>query len=271
MKTDNDTYEILWIRHGESMGNEDEAAYTRDGGDPGVELTDTGWRQAISLGKFLKQYLHDIGDKKYPHIFVGEFTRHEQTLSGILHGIGNNSFSDTPSINPDSRLNEQSFGVLPYMIDKDGDFEQISLEFSRIVREGNMYSARPTHGESRRDAEGFIKSFIDGTLKRDMKEGNKRIIIITSGAVINAATKSWFHLPMKAWNDGTLKNPNNCDIRSFKGKSKDWSVTKIYDGPNANPVNENIIEGIKHLSLDTLPKVPSHILESLNLIDNEPE
>ena len=255
-------YEILWVRHGESQGNVDPQAYANDG-DPQVELTEEGWKQAVRAGRFLGAYLQDQGIKEWPHIFLGEFIRHQQTLSGLIQGMKDAGFEGEPEIYPDSRLNEQSFGVLPYMQGKEGDFEQLSKTYSKTVRDDAPYSARPLHGESRRDTEAFVKQFIDGTLKRDMEEGKNPVLIVTSGAVINAAVKSWFHLPMKAWDEASLQNPGNCDIRRISGTPKDWSVTKIYDGVSGAPCHENVIEGIERLTAATLPPVPGKILSEL--------
>jgi len=46
---------ILLIRHGQSRGNVDEAAYITEG-DHKVGLCDLGWKQAIAAGGFLKSY-----------------------------------------------------------------------------------------------------------------------------------------------------------------------------------------------------------------------
>ncbi len=158
----------------------------------------------------------------------------------------------------DSRLNEQSFGVLPFMIGKDGEYESISAEYSKQVRNTNPFSASALHGESARDASGHIKNFIDGTLKRDMEEGHKRIVIVTSGRVMQTALMNWFHLPSESIESGQLKNPNNCDIISISGSPKNWEATKIYDGPSAQGCEIDYIEGIEPLSI---PPVPENIAD----------
>lgn len=258
MKTETeDFYEILWIRHGLSEGNQDDLAYKK--GDPLVQLTDEGWRQGIRAGRFLAQHFAQSDVKEWPLFFVGEFDRHKQTLSAILYGM-ESAFEGKPLIHGDSRLNEQSFGVLPYLLEQEGDFETLTRQYSKQVREGNFLSARPTHGESPRDTGAHIKSFIDGTLKRDMEQGHRHIVIVTSGRVMDMATLNWFHLPSKALEEGRLKGPNNCDILSFAGSPKNWAVTKIWDGPSATPRHENIIAGINPISFEVLPQLPSHIL-----------
>ncbi len=249
--TQDDYYEIIWIRHGESEGNENPEAYQE--GDPKVALTDEGVRQGIRAGRFLGDYLGDDVDDV---LFVsGEFMRHRQTYGAIWKGMGQEG---DPPARFDSRLNEQSFGVLPFMIGKDGEYESISAEYSKQVRNTNPFSASALHGESARDASGHIKNFIDGTLKRDMEEGHKRIVIVTSGRVMQTALMNWFHLPSESIESGQLKNPNNCDIISISGSPKNWEATKIYDGPSAQGCEIDYIEGIEPLSI---PPVPENIAD----------
>tara|TARA_R110001592_G_scaffold3525_31_gene20189 strand:+ start:5853 stop:6680 length:828 start_codon:yes stop_codon:yes gene_type:complete len=250
-KNDN-IFEILWIRHGESQGNENPEMYQL--GDPQVALTDEGIRQGIRAGVFLAEYLEDTGNAQDDPLFVaGEFMRHRQTYGAIWQGMG---MDGAPPERFDSRLNEQSFGVLPFMIGKDGDYETLSRAYSKQVRDVNPFSASALHGESARDTSAHIKSFIDGTLKRDMDEGHKRIVVITSGRVIQTALMNWFHLPSDSIENGQLKNPDNTDIISIRGTQKDWTATKIYDGPSGQACAIDYIDGIEPLSI---PPVPDHI------------
>ena len=252
-----DFYEIIWVRHGQSEGNENPEAYQE--GDPNVHLTDEGVRQAIRAGRYLGEYLCDDVDDV---LFVsGEFMRHRQTYGALWKGMGQDG---SPPERFDARLNEQSFGVLPFMIGQDGDYENLSREYSKRVRDANPFSASALHGESARDASGHIKSFIDGTLKRDMEEGHHRIVVVTSGRVIQTALMNWFHLPSEAIENGQLKNPENCDIISISGSPKNWSATKLYDGPSATAQDIDYIEGIEPLSI---PEIPDHIAEEPEFAD----
>lgn len=249
MMKNEDTYELLWMRHGLSEGNVDLSAY--EAGDPNVELNPVGWQQAVRLGEFLRG---ELKDQEEPALLVcGEFLRHRQTLAGIRYGMGAVFFDAKVKVHYDTRLNEQSFGVLPHMAGKEGDFEKLSLEYSRKAREGNHFSAAPLHGESIRAAHDYTKSFIDGTLQRDMQEGHKKILLVTSGRVIQTALMSWFHLPMKELEEGRLKNPDNCDVIKIAGNSKNWTATKIYDGPSAMPCDVDFIKGIKPISIPDIP------------------
>ncbi len=256
-----ETYELLWIRHGKSQGNEDPFIYTE--GDPNVELTEKGWRQAVLAGQFLKDYLADDGGAESANFLVGEFMRHRQTYRGLWHGLG---MGGEPPKRFDSRLNEQSFGVLPYMIGKEGEFETLSKEYSKQVRDGNPFSASAMHGESARFTHALVKSLMDGTLQRDKEKGDNRIVLVTSGRVIQTAVMNWFHLPSQSIENGQLKNPNNCDIIRIKGNDENWAATRIYDGKNAQPRNDNIIEGIEPLSV---PDVPDFILNDNDLGHND--
>lgn len=252
-----DIYELLWIRHGESQGNENPLIYTE--GDPNVELTEKGWRQAVRAGQFLQDYLAADGGGEEANFLVGEFMRHRQTYRGVWHGMG---MEGEPPKRFDSRLNEQSFGVLPYMIGKEGDFETLSKEYSKQVWQGNAFSASAMHGESARFTHALVKSLMDGTLERDKENGQKRIVLVTSGRVIQTAVMNWFHLPSQSIESNELKNPENCDIIRIQGNDKNWEATRIYDGKNGQPSNENYIEGIEPLSV---PNVPDFILKDPDL------
>ncbi len=270
MEKDNtENYEILWIRHGESMGNDDPLNYQI--GDPNVELTEEGWRQAVRAGQYLRQYLEETAqeDEAMPVFLVGEFMRHRQTFRGIWHGMG---MEGEPPKRFDSRLNEQSFGVLPFMIGKDGEFESLSKEYSKKVYKGNTFSASATHGESARFTHSLVKSLMDGTLERDKEEGQKRFVMVTSGRVIQTAVMNWFHLPSDSIANGEMENPNNCDIISIHGHEKNWQAHKIYDGPTAQGCNEDYVADITPLDV---PPVPDFILDDPELSptdeDNAPQ
>lgn len=247
-----DTYELLWMRHGLSKGNVDPSAY--GAGDPNVELDPVGWQQSVRLGGFLRG---ELQDQEEPVLLVcGEFLRHRQTLAGIRHGMGEEFFESMVKVHYDTRLNEQSFGVLPHMAGKEGEFEKLSMEYSKKAREGNHFSAAPLHGESIRATHDYTKSFIDGTLRRDMEDGHKKILLVTSGRVIQTALMNWFHIPMKELEEKRLKNPENCDVIKIAGNSKNWTATKIYDGPSATPYDVDFIQGLERISI---PEVPDFI------------
>ena len=99
---------ILLVRHGESEGNVDEEAYTVKG-DEGVALTDRGWRQGIGSGRFLKSIYE--GQDEWPTLYFSPYRRTQETLSAMLHGMGDVIPGKQPVLRGDSRLIEKSFGA----------------------------------------------------------------------------------------------------------------------------------------------------------------
>ena len=248
---------ILLVRHGESEGNVDEQAYITIG-DSRIGLTEKGWEQAEGTGIFLKKLYKDTGTKEWPRIFCSSYPRALQTLGGIHSQIPQDLFEGKLKIYEDVRLTEQCFGALAHLTYHDDEetkhIAELLTEFSKQAKKAAPLSARLPFGESPKDIILHTKNFIDGTLKRDFDEGSEDLLIVCHGAVIKAFLMNWFHLPMNSW--GELKLPSNGDVIAIEGGSKNWSVTKIYDGTTAKEVSENPIENISHICPDTLPQKP---------------
>lgn len=235
--------EIIFIRHGLSEGNENPEAYQE--GDPSVPLVDEGHRQLIRTGIGLDKYLKEREYKTSPLYVRGEFRRHIESTNALKMGVGDAYFPKDMKPHRDTRLNEISFGVLPHMIGKEGgDFEGLSLDYSKAVKEGNNFSAVPTHGESARFAHALMKSFLDGTVERDFNDGHDCIVCVTSGRPAQVGVMNLMHIPMSALEDGSLKNPNNGDMISVRGSKGNYIAEKIWDGPTATRVRENIMDDI---------------------------
>ncbi|MGH1375283.1 MAG: histidine phosphatase family protein [Alphaproteobacteria bacterium] len=250
--------EILFIRHGLSEGNENPDAYIE--GDPPVSLEREGTRQLIRSGMYTSEYLREQKYEDWPLIVTGEFNRHLQSGGALMFGMGN-AFEGKPTIHHDTRLNEISFGILPHTRKSDGEVEGILNAYSKAVKEGNDFSAVPIFGESSRFAHIAMKSFLDGTAERDFQQGHDCMIIVTSGRPIQVGLMNLMHIPMSALEDGTLENPNNGDIISVRGTETNLIAEKIWDGPSATAVRENIMDNIEPISLVNVP----------DDIKNEPE
>jgi len=218
---------ILLIRHGQSRGNVDEAAYITEG-DHKVGLCDLGWKQAIAAGGFLKSYFPKTDTVDWPTLYLSSYQRTQETLRGILHGI-DGAIEGSPKIYEETKL-------------------------SKAVYAKDPFTARNLFGDSSKDALTTMKGFIDGTLSRDVSEGKHDFMFVMHGATIQAFLMSWAHLPMLA--KSKLKNPGNLDIISIEGTPKNWEIRKIYDGQRMQPVNEAVVDHIKLLTVDTLPPIP---------------
>ena len=247
---------ILLIRHGQSRGNVDEAAYITEG-DHKVGLCDLGWKQAIAAGGFLKSYFPKTDTVDWPTLYLSSYQRTQETLRGILHGI-DGAIEGSPKIYEDPRLIEKFFGATNHINNPEGivdpHFASEMTKLSKAVYAKDPFTARNLFGDSSKDALTTMKGFIDGTLSRDVSEGKHDFMFVMHGATIQAFLMSWAHLPMLA--KSKLKNPGNLDIISIEGTPKNWKIRKIYDGQRMQPVNEAVVDHIKLLTVDTLPPIP---------------
>lgn len=245
--------EIIFIRHGLSEGNENPLNYQE--GDPNINLMDEGFRQLIRTGGGLDDYLEERGYTKPPLFFHGEFNRHIQSFTSLRAGMGERYCPKDNKPHHDTRLNEISFGVIPYMIGKENEFhESMSLQYSKAVKAGNNFSAAPTHGESSRLAHALMKLFLDGTIERDFEDGHDCIICVTSGRPIQVALMNLMHIPMRALEDGSLKNPDNGDMISIKGTKGNYTATRIWHGPTASKRADNIMDEVTPIPYFDVPK-----------------
>lgn len=249
---------ILLVRHGQSLGNVDPETYVKIG-DPKTPLTDTGWDQAENLGRFLNTHYSRTKTAVWPSIFVSSYLRTQQTLRGLLTGIGTSLFPGEPKLFEDPRLIEQNFGAVTNLAAHDDpQTVHVTQTLSAIAREAYKkapYSITPFLGEAPKTVVASAKSFIDGTLARDIAEGKDDILIVCHGAVIKAFLMAWFHLPMDAWKE--LKTPGNCDVYCIEGAPKAWSVKKIYDGASGTETDINPIAHINRLTVSRLPVRPT--------------
>lgn len=252
---------IILIRHGESEGNINPSAYV-EYGDPQVPLTEKGWRQAHRAGLFLPGYLEQNNLESPARIWVSPFRRTQETLSGLLEGMGPAFFPDQHNVRQDPNLAEQSFGHLAYSIDQKGLVNRMVgkalIAFSRAIHKDNPFQALTPLGEAPSSAYQHVGSFID-TLRRDREKHDiNNIMIVTHGAVIKNFMMNRFHLPPDAWKQ--LNTPGNADIFVInKNDSGAWQVNRIFDGEAGTPVLENPIEGIERLHAGNLPPVPDFL------------
>ncbi|MCI5060879.1 MAG: histidine phosphatase family protein [Alphaproteobacteria bacterium] len=249
---------ILLIRHAESEGNVDPREYTLKG-DQNISITEEGCAQAIAAGKFLERYYKDTQTSKWPEIFLSSYQRPQETFRGIYQSVKNIfTGQKSPRLKEDVRLIEKFFGAASQLeFGNSGMPLQTKAglqKLSKATHKNDPFSSAHLFGESSLATQVRVKSFIDGTLSRDIGEGKDDFLIVSHGAVIQAFIMAWAHLPMRA--KAQLGNPNNCDIIEITGEPKNWKITKIYDGEAMKPVNINLLEGIQYLDVDTLPELP---------------
>ncbi|AGH99099.1 hypothetical protein A11S_2304 [Micavibrio aeruginosavorus EPB] len=243
-------------------------------GDPQVPLTDTGWAQARDAGAFLRDWFNDParGNRagRWPQIYVSPFLRTRETLSGVLHGLGDDPLAGTCNIREEARLAEQSFGFLAYADAQQGflkrAFARAIVNVSQQVYKHSPYLSFPLFGESPMMVQNRVSDFI-GTLYRDHdKRGTNDVMIVAHGGVIKAFMMRWFHLPLSGWSD--LKTPGNCDVFVIEKRDPEkiagtpgagWSITRIYDGEVGVAVNDNPLARVQLFAESRLPQFPDRL------------
>ncbi|MFN3700846.1 MAG: histidine phosphatase family protein [Alphaproteobacteria bacterium] len=250
---------VLLIRHGQSEGNVDYKKYIEKG-DQTIGLTDIGWRQAIAAGEHLDSYYQDTQTAQWPYIFLSAYQRTHETLSGVLHGLGNARFPDTPIIHHDPRLIEQSYGAVPHLNKPDGILDwQTAAQFNRLslaIRDKDPFTARPLMGESRKDAFLAVQSFMEGAMHRADLAGHDDMVIVAHGHVIQEFLRAMHALPMTA----DILKPGNCDIFESRGNLGHWTTRRIFDGEAMQPIHQPLFTGNHKFSVTNLPPVPERIL-----------
>lgn len=95
------------MRHGESLGNVDESAYTRIP-DSKICLTEKGWNQAVKCGKDIRGLIeNDHSDDWKVYFYVSPYKRTLQTLRGIGMAFERDRIA---GVREEPRLREQDFG-----------------------------------------------------------------------------------------------------------------------------------------------------------------
>ncbi len=261
MTNQNDQFvRIILCRHGQSKGNVDPSLYIQHG-DSNIGLTDLGWEQAYHLGVFLKSYYQANGVTGWPRVNLSPYVRTQETLAALLFGMEGTFPGEPGKLFEDPRLTEKFFGAASALAFPpegcDPDVIRTLELLSSHVHKGDRLSAAHLFGESTKLTQGFVKSFMDGTLDRAVREGHREFLFVVHGAIIQAFIANWSHAQLR--HKDLIGNPNNCDAIEIKGTPKNWTITKIYDGEKREPANRNMIEGVSRLTVADLPPVPDFI------------
>jgi len=234
---------IFLIRHGYSQGNENGDNYARLG-DPNIQLTDTGWQQAIAAGRFLKDYFarNNITDDCDPCLWMSPYERSRETASGIAHGA-QGLFKAPPRV--EEALIEMDFGDFSSLHSEELRKKEMPLvsEFYDRARAFGKFYARPPRGESPFDVQRRVKPFID-TLWRDQAQGVDNHVCVTHGVTLRVLAMAFMHIDPKRYDE--FPNPPNCGIYVIEGDRKSgYTFKQIYDGETGQEVDINWGEKLK--------------------------
>ena len=201
---------ILLVRHGESLGNVDQAVYTTTP-DHAVPLSEHGVEQAREAGRQLAAYYaRTLGDAR-PHVrlWVSPYRRTRETADALVETAGAWITDRREHI----LLCEQQFGLFDGVPEPELP-ERFPVEhgyYEMQCRFGGKFWARMPQGESRFDVAKRIHQAF-GTFHRDQRElGIEEIVVICHGVTLRAFIMMWCHLSPE-WFEAE-PNPANCAIR----------------------------------------------------------
>lgn len=210
---------ILFIRHAQSVGNtmnQDERAACEIP-NHAYSLTDSGKRQAVLTGQYLRRYTLDLFKSDKPQLyFQSTFLRAQMTMRIILGEMG---FS--PTVITDSRLDEKWDGIFHEL--SKTDIEKYYPEQVRLRKRSGYYHYRAPGGESCPDAEVRIKSFL-----YDQNVDRKNILVVGHGRWAILLHKILFNLTIEEFlklKEEGLENggSENCSVIEYVQMSGYWS------------------------------------------------
>lgn len=181
---------IILVRHGESLGNVDESAYTRIP-DSKICLTEKGWKQAVKCGKDIRELIEgDQSDDWKAYFYVSPYKRTLQTLRGIGMAFERERIA---GVREEPRLREQDFGNFQ-------DRERMRVEKAIRLRYGRFFYRFP-NGESAADVYDRITGFRE-TLRADIDVGrfqrpesrskNMNLVIVSHGLTLRVFLMRWY-------------------------------------------------------------------------------
>ncbi|KAF8775814.1 hypothetical protein HU200_004204 [Digitaria exilis] len=200
---------IVLVRHGESEGNVDEAAYTRVP-DPRIGLTAQGWRDAEDCGRRLRDLFSNSGDSDWKvYFYVSPYRRSLETLRGIGRAFEPHRFA---GVREEPRLREQDFGNFQ-------DRDQMRVDKELRLKYGRFFYRFP-NGESAADVYDRITGFRE-TLRADIDIGrfhppqrrtdDMNIVLVSHGLTLRVFLMRWYKWTVRQFeglnnlgNGGTL-------------------------------------------------------------------
>jgi broad specificity phosphatase PhoE len=211
-------HSVILIRHGQSMGNTDEALYSAIP-DNAMPLTKLGWEQARAAGRHLRSLLSERGHS--PHFIVSPYTRAVETFHGLasawcdpalfrhvrdrdqrLAAWYTRLLEMGLTWHEDPRIREQDFG----------NYQNASV-IKQAKRDRHRFGAfyyRFPHGESASDVFDRISTFLD-SLWRSFDVNKSRVyVIVTHGIAIRVLLARYFRYTISQFS--MLANPRNCEM-----------------------------------------------------------
>ncbi|KAL5984517.1 hypothetical protein ACLOJK_018622 [Asimina triloba] len=211
---------IILVRHGESEGNLDTAAYTTTP-DYKIPLTPLGILQAREAGERINRIVSDDGacpDSKV-YFYVSPYERTRSTLREIGRAFPRKRII---GVREECRIREQDFGN--FQVE-----ERMKAVKETRQRFGRFFFRFPD-GESGADVFDRISSFME-TLWRDIDQDRLNrdnsseinLIIVSHGLTGRIFLTKWFKWTVNQFEH--LNNPDNCEVRVMQlGSGGEYSL-----------------------------------------------
>ena len=187
---------ILLLRHGRSLGNEDEALFSRMP-DWKIPLSPKGRKQAQEAGERIRNIIGNA-----PVLFyVSPYRRTKQTLQEMQPYMNSSNVLFTRE---EPRLREQDFGNFQ-------DIELIQQAKAERQKFGRFFYRFP-HGESGADVFDRVSAFC-ATLYRDLNQIQRpdaTAVFVTHGITARLFVMRWLHWTVEDFEK--LHNPPNCGL-----------------------------------------------------------
>ncbi|EEF49780.1 phosphoglycerate mutase-like protein AT74 [Ricinus communis] len=212
---------IILVRHGESEGNLDTAAYTTTP-DNKIPLTPSGLSQAETAGIHLHNLISESNNHAQNWRVYFYVSPYQRTLS-TLRGIGRSFERERIiGVREECRIREQDFGNFQVK-------ERMKVIKETRERFGRFFYRFP-EGESAADVFDRVSSFLE-SLWRDIDmnrlqkdpSSDLNLIIISHGLTCRVFLMKWFKWTVDQFE--RLNNPGNCEYRVMElGDGGEYSL-----------------------------------------------
>ena len=225
---------VFLVRHGESLGNLDERAYSQFG-DHNVPLTQWGHRQAAEAGAVIAAYMSGLtgrGVQKL-RVWYSPFLRTRQSKDALLEAL---PVERIGKVREDYLLREQDFGLFTEIYDHAERKQKFPAEFEKWARlrsnSGKFY-ARPPDGESRADVAQRMRLFLQ-TIMHEARHGHDNVVIVGHGVTNRAFEMNFLQHPVD-WFERS-DNPGNADITLIEGtREMGYTSTLLHQATDRQP------------------------------------
>lgn len=205
---------ILVIRHGESLGNQDETLFSTTP-DWKIPLSGEGRKQAQRAGRRIQQI---VGPSDPVFFYVSPYLRTQQTMKELKSTLTNPILYTRE----EPRLREQDFGNFQ---------DPLLIQESKEERPkfGRFFYRFPNGGESGADVFDRVSAF-SGTFLRDMEQlgpdhaHDATAIFVTHGITSRLFIMKWFHWSVDDFEK--LHNPPNCGLLHLERTAAGYQLTE---------------------------------------------